>query len=265
MIVKCLEKDVGTIISYIQHDYPKCLYLYMDLKKYGISSGLLDAYLQLSENEIKAVYLSYYSCLHVYSRHNDFNALETLEILDQHRFSMIYCTEETAKIIWDAIPDKSCAKKTTGWVARIRTVDKPDHGSARLANTADFEQIAKMIYTDEDIGKSYIYSELAKQLRERSSQGYTRNLVIKDNNTIIAHACTNAEIDGIAVVAELVVNPGYRKKGYGAEIWRSLCSQLLREKKEVYSFYYSSESRALHRKIGFEEECEWGKIVFQYD
>lgn len=107
--------------------------------------------------------------------------------------------------------------------------------------------------------------ELTKQLQERAAEGYTRNIVIKEDKTIVAHACTNAEYGNIAVVAELVVNPEYRRKRYGINIWSCLCAELLREGKEVFSFYYSKESRSLHKKIGFVERCEWCKIVMNYE
>ena len=102
---------------------------------------------------------------------------------------------------------------------------------------------------------------MAKQIEERNQEGYARNLVIKQDGQVIAHACTNAELNRIAVVAELLVKEGYRKKGFASEIWRTICSQLLSEGKEVYSFYYSEESRILHKHIGFHEICEWAKVV----
>ena len=102
---------------------------------------------------------------------------------------------------------------------------------------------------------------MVNQLIQRNKEGYARNLVIKDNDLVIAHACTNAEFANIAVVAELLVRKEYRRRGYASEIWRDICGKLLAEGKEVYSFYYSEESRRLHKHIGFFEVCGWSKIV----
>ena len=153
------------------------------------------------------------------------------------------------------------ASITYGWVAKIEKIDKKARGLAIPAKEKDFDQIVKLIYDDEDISRSYKYDELAKQLKERNKEGYTRNLVIKQENLVIAHACTNAEISDIAIVAELLVRKEFRRKGYASDIWRTICSQLLSEGKEVFSFYYSEESRRLHKRIGFFEVCEWAKIV----
>ncbi len=263
MIVKCNKADEDVIFSYIGDNYPSCLYLYLNLKKYGIESEKITVYIQEKNNCITSVLLKYYSCIHVFSTQNDFDAEELGHFIETGKFSMVYCTTKTADIVYLALHDKIRSKSTisNGWVARIDQVDKQPKGIAIKAAKGDFEQIVRLIYDDEDIGRSYKYDELEKQLIERNSSGYSRNLVIKDNDLVIAHACTNAEINKIAVVAELLVRSDYRRKGYASEIWRDLCCRLLSEGKEVYSFYYSSESRALHKKIGFYEICEWGKIV----
>jgi hypothetical protein len=96
---------------------------------------------------------------------------------------------------------------------------------------------------------------------ERNKEGYARNLVIKNDGLVIAHICTNAEFGKVSVIAELLVREEYRGRGYASEMMRSICSVLLSEEKEVYSFYYSEESRRLHKHIGFFEVCEWSKIV----
>ena len=265
MINKCGKEYETIIFSYIGQDYPECLYLYLNLKKYGFDNTTTDVYIQRENNVITAVLLKYYTCLHVFSKDNDFNSAELGIFIEQNGFSMVYCMSSTASRIYECLSKETLdlATLTTGWVAKITKIDKQPKGISVKASKQDFEQIVRLIYEDEDIGKSYKYEMLACQLEERNSEGYARNLVIKNGDLVIAHACTNAEIDKIAVVAELLVRENFRRQGYASEIWRDLCGQLLLENKEVYSFYYSEESRALHRKIGFNEVCEWAKIVIQ--
>ncbi len=263
MIVSCQKQDEAGILAYIGTDYPKCLYLYLDLLKYGTQSEHTDVYRIEEAGRIRAVLLRYYSCLHVYSKENDFDGAQIGTLLRRDRLTMVYCAAETAKRIQDSLPEQiqRHVSVTKGWVARIRRVDRAPRGLAVPAREEDFPQIARLIYEDADIGRSYRYEELAGQLLERNREGYARNLVIRGADRIMAHACTNAEQDGIAVVAELLVRAEYRRQGLASEIWRTLCAQLLQEGKEVFSFYYSEESRALHRKIGFDEVCAWSKLV----
>ena len=263
MIKKCDRNDENSIYSYISLDYPSCLYLYLNLKKYGIDSNTVEVFVQHESERITAVMLKYYSCLHVYSRDNSFDADEIAAFFCSNAYTMLYCTKKTADIIYSALPKSVLPKAsiTYGWVAQINRIDKIPKGLAESAKESDFDQIVRLIYADEDISRSYKFDELARQIEERSKEGYARNLVIKQDDVVIAHACTNAEIGNIAVVAELLVRREFRRKGYASEIWRDICNKLLSEGKEVYSFYYSEESRKLHKKIGFYEICEWAKTV----
>lgn len=263
MIVKCGPKDENRILSYIGPDYPFCLYLFLNLKRYGLESERVEAYLQLEGEKITAVMLQYYSCLHLYARDNSFDAAELASFFLEKRCTMLYCRAETAERVYRALPESVAgrAEVTTGWVARILRLDKEPKGIAQPAESADFKQVAQLLSADAGIGKSYKFEDLARQLRERSREGYSRNLVIKRDGLVIAHACTNAEMENIAVVAELIVREDCRRKGYASEIWRDLCGRLLAEGKNVYSFYFSEESRALHKRLGFFEVCEWAKIV----
>lgn len=264
MITRCVEEQKVIIESYIGEEYYRCLYLYMNLKRYIIDSNEIKVYIDREKNQIRAVYLIYFSCLHVYSKDNQFDMKELKTILKIHHIRMIYCEKSIARNIWDnCIGIKDSFSVTYGYVAEISRVDMFHRNQVQLASALDFEQIIPMIYGDEDIGKSYNKDELKKQLLQRSKEGYSRNYVIKRDNLVIAHACTNAEMDAMAVVAELIVNKNYRRQGYALDIWRAICEDLLNEGKRVFSFYYSSESRNLHKKVGFREICEWGKIVIK--
>ena len=264
MIRHCSQSDKQSIVSYIGSEYYKCLYLYLDLEKYGFDQDEVDVYVQTAGEKISSVLLKYYSCLHVYSKDDSFDAKELAAFIDGNSFKLIYCAASTAEHIYANMSQivKDSASKTTGWVAQIEKTDKKSEGLATEAASEDFAQIASLILGDEDISRSYKSDELERQLLERSREGYARNYVIKQDGLVIAHACTNAELGNIAVVAELLVRSEYRRRGLASEIWRYICETLLAEGKEVYSFYYSEESRALHRKIGFREVCEWCKIVF---
>lgn len=263
MIIKCDKTDEKKVLDYIGGDYPLCLYLYLDLLEYGFDSDRTDVYIQYKGEEIIAVMLSYYTCLHIFSRDNTLDADEMGKFIGEKGFLMVYCTAPSAKSVFEKLPEnvKDRADISIGWVATVKEIDKNPKGLSVLAQKQDIDQIVRLICDDEDIGRNYKYDVLKKRLTERNAEGYSRNLVIRDGDTVVAHACTNAETDKIAIVAELLVRKEYRRQGFASEIWRELCSRLLSEGKEIYSFYFIDESRALHKKIGFYEICEWGKIV----
>lgn len=261
MIEKCnsIEQE-NSVFEYIGNNYGKCLYLYLDLKKYTIKSDKISAYIQTDGIQVRAVLLVYYSCLHLYSEKDDFDAVEICKFLSGKNITTVYCTESSALKL--SVYMDNDISLSVGWVSQIKNmIPFSNKIEITSAKEKDFSQIAHMIYEDDDIGRNYKYEDLIKQLSERVLHGFSRNYVIKDGETVIAHACTNAETENIAVVGELMVKNEYRRHGYGSMIWSYLCDKLLTENKEVYSFYYSSESRRLHHKIGFIEICNWAKIL----
>ena len=266
MIKRCTKNDKAIVLDYIGSHYGECLYLYLDLLKYGVESDTVSVYMLTKGEAIKAVLLEYYSCLHIFCRSLDFDIEEIVSLAQESDYSMIYCARALAEPVFAALlkASEKNVELTRGWVAQIEKVNDvaiSDPAGIMHASEEDFLSIAEMIIGDEDIGRSYEYERLSRQLIERNQQGYSRNLVIKEDNKVVAHACTNAETDSIAVVAELIVREEYRGKGYAKQIWKYLCDSLLKEGKAVYSFYYSEKSRQLHKKLGFHEICEWAKIV----
>lgn len=263
MIRKCGNGDRDRILSYIGDEYAHCLYLYLNLQRYGFDSDMIEVYFQMDGDRVGAVMLKYYTCLHVYSRDNVFDASEIGEFFAGNGFTMLYCMKETGEHLYTALPGaiRTKATITNGWVARVKSLDREPDGLSTPAQADDFDQIVRLIYDDDDIGRSYNYDDLSRQLVERNKEGYTRNLVIKQDGLVIAHICTNAEFGDIAVIAELLVRKEHRRKGYATGIMRDICGELLSEGKEVYSFYYSEESRLIHERLGFNEICKWAKIV----
>ena len=81
MITKCSQFDEKRILDYIGSDYSSCLYLYLDLIRYGFDSDVVEVYIQQFAGEIVALLLKYYSCLHVYSKDNQFHADEVAALM----------------------------------------------------------------------------------------------------------------------------------------------------------------------------------------
>jgi len=52
MIIQCNKDNISQVFEYIGDDYEKCLYLYIDLVKYGIENENFNIWIQYSDNEI---------------------------------------------------------------------------------------------------------------------------------------------------------------------------------------------------------------------
>ena len=71
-MIRCGIDDREEILSYIGKEYGKCLYLYVDLMKYGFDNPNVRLWLQKNaEGRNTALVLQYYTGMHVFSRDGD--------------------------------------------------------------------------------------------------------------------------------------------------------------------------------------------------
>ena len=262
MIKEVKNQDLKNIELFIGNEYYKCLYLYLDMKKYGISDENIKIWIQNennNENNIVSVILKYFSGMHIYSKNIDYNTSEIIKIIKEEKPSMI-CAER--KIINKINIDLEDAnyKAEFGFVRKLSKLKIEKSHEVEKANPEDFYEIAKLLYEDEDIGSSYKLNELSEQMLERYKEGYSRNYIIRKDNQIAAHAGTGAEINNVAVMSYVVTNKKFRRKGLATKVCATLCRELLDEGKEIYLINYSNESTNLYDKLGFEVCSDWGKL-----
>lgn len=260
MIVKCINIDNNRIIDYIGDEYYKCLYLYIDMQQYGCSSKLTKTWLQEDNGEITAVMLAYHSAMHVYSKQLNIDVKEMTEFLLEKNPSIICASAELIKLLESQM-------STNGFISEYGHIGKfvhCEHSFAsfdiRLANKVDIKEIAKLLYEDDDIGSSYTMEDLVKQIEERIDSGFVRSYVIKEDNHVVAHLGTGAEVDKLCTICYVITNPGYRGRGLSSSLFSYACKQLISEGKEIFSVYYPENSRRLHHKMGFVDCCEFGKL-----
>ena len=254
-------EQVKEIENYIGNEYHKCIYLYLDLKKYGIFNDNIKIWIQYNENsEITAVLLKYYTGLHIFSKEHNYNVEELKNLILQEKPTMICGEKIIISILYNSFENsKYCIE--TGWVRKLSEIENFDRDDVELASEEDFSGIAKLLYEDEDLGSSYKYDELRQQMIERNKEGFVRNYVIKDSNqAVISHAGTGAENDKVAMLSYVITAPNHRGKGYAKKLCCAVCEDLINEGKEVFLINYSKESTALYDKIGFKICAEWGKM-----
>ena len=258
---RCIKKEEESIIiNYIGDDYYKCIYLYLDLKRYGLLNPNVKTWIQEDDNhKITSVVLKYYTGMHIYSKNNNYNLKDISQLILLERPTMI-CGE--AEIIEDIFKYMNCDYYNIekGWVRELSKIDNDERESITKAEKDDFNQIAELLYNDEDLGSSYELEELSKQLYERNKEGFVRNYVIKDNDRVVSHAGTGAEDEKLGMLAYVITDPNYRGKGYAKKLCKAVCQDLIEEGKKVYLINYSNESTALYDKIGFHICCNWAKM-----
>ncbi len=260
MIIKCNNSEKKEITDYIGAEYSKCLYLYIDMQQYGCSSEFTRTWIQEENGEITTVMLSYHSAMHIYSKRLNFDVQELTEFLLEKNPSIICASAELIMLLEPQMSSNGFISEY-GHIGRfVHCEPSSADCDIKLANKEDIKEIARLLYDDDDIGLSYTMEDLVKQIEERLESGFVRSYVIKQDNHVVAHLATGAEIAKLCTVCYGITDSNYRGRGYFRNLMVYLCSELGKEGKEIYSVYYMENARKQHHKVGFVDCCNFGKL-----
>ncbi|WP_405270600.1 GNAT family N-acetyltransferase [Methanobrevibacter sp.] len=259
MFKRVEKQDIQSIKEYIGKEYDKCLYLYLDFLKYGLDNENLKFWFDLEDNEIKCVILKYYSGMHVFSKNKDCDFDKIKKLVLTENPSVICAEKYLIENLDDILKEKDYTAEY-GWVRVLSKHYDCENSAVELADEEeDFIAISKLIKND-PMGEFYELDELISQIKERDEDNFGRNYIIKDGDKIISNASTNAEIENIAVLSNVITDDAYRGKGLATKVCSKLCNDLIDEGKKVYLINYTEESTGLYDKLGFEVSCEIGKL-----
>lgn len=260
MIEKCTSRDINKVLDYIHDDYGKCLYMYIDLIKYGLDNENFNVWIQNNDEGICAILSKYYNGIQIYSRSNDLIVDEIIEFIRNHDPSMISGMSDIIETIEDFLPEY---ESEIGTVAKLQDLTYPPNHDAYLAPFDELEEIAKVIAEDENLGKPYGYELLYEQYYERKKDNFGRNYILrdKDSDEIICHAATYAELPNLGVLSGVLTTPKYRGKGFSKGTLAALSEELISEDKDIFSYFYIPAAERMHYGIGFEKIGDWEKLT----
>lgn len=262
-MIRCGAENRDEILAYIGKDYGKCLYLYVDLMKYGFDNPNVRLWLQKDEEgNNRVLVLQYYTGMHVFSREGSFDASEVRALIEENAPSMICGMRDTLALLGDDVPGYELE---TGKVGHLEEVRREADPRCVKASREDLRDIADLMADDEALGKPYQQDLLYRQLVERYDQGFGRSFMIRDEEkgNVIATASTYAEEAGVAVVSGVMVHPEHRGQGLAGKVLTALCTDLRKDNMDVFSYYYIEQAERLHRNTGFESVGAWAKLVRQ--
>lgn len=261
MITPCKNENVDSVFEYIGQDYGKCLYIYIDLKKYGLEDENFNVWIQYDENnKICAIISEYFGGIQLYSKEYNFIATEIADFLINKDSHGIFGMKEIIDQIQELLPDY---EREDGTVSELKELKYDANPKVYSASIDEIDEIVKIVSEDEGIGKPYGYESLYQQYCERKNDNFGRNFILRDETAgdIICHAGTYAELDDLAVIGGVITAPKYRGKGFSKETLSSLCEELMSENKRIFSFYYIPSAKKMHEGIGFEKLGIWSKLM----
>ena len=259
MYVKAKEQDVEKLLTYFEQDLKNCLYSYIDLKKFGIDNPNLTVYFDESEG-ICCTALKYYEGLQLFDVDGKMDAEATAELIIDLNSHIVSSTVDVIEKLYPLLKDTY--EMEQGYVTEMLSMPECEISEeVRPAELSEYDEIAKLICSDEGVGGHYEPEELKNQLLTRLGEGMGRNYILKRDGEIIHHAATYAELDNLAVISGVITREDWRGKGVGTLAVRKLCHDLLQEGKKPCLFYYTKQAEGFYKKIGFEEGTGWAKLV----
>ena len=153
MIVECNNEDITSVFDYIGEDYGKCLYIYIDLKKYGIDDENFNVWIQYNETEdICAIISAYYGGIQIYSKEEDFLVDEIVDFIKQKDPNVFFSIKPNIDKLKVHFPEY---EQETGIVGELKELKYPPNIKAYSAPLDELKEIVEIIAEDEDIGKPY--------------------------------------------------------------------------------------------------------------
>ena len=261
MYVKAKEQDVQKLLEYFEQDLKNCLYSYIDLKKFGITNPNLTVYFDEAES-ICCTALKYYEGLQLFDADGKMDAESTAELIRTLNSHIVSSTVDVIEKLYPLLKDHY--EMEQGYVTEMLSMPECEISKEVCpAELSEYDEIAKLICSDEGVGGHYVPEELKEQLLTRLDEGMGRNYILKRDGEIIHHAATYAELDNLAVISGVITREDWRGKGVGTLAVRKLCDDLIKEGKKPCLFYYTKQAEGFYRKIGFEEGTGWAKLVLR--
>lgn len=258
-MIKCNEKNKDAILDYIGTDYGKCAYLYIDLMKYGFGNENVNVWRQEDvSGNYTVIVLQYYTGMHVYSRENNFDKMDIVELILERMPALVCGMSDTLDMFSEYLKEQY--KSELGKVLKLGKYTGVTNDEVRRADKSELTEITELLMTDEEMGGPYSTELLYKQLLERYETGFGRNWIRTDEKGIISHCATYAELDNIAVISGGIVRKDHRGKGEYPGQLGAMCRDLYMEGKEVISYYYGGAKTA-HKLVGFNILGDWQKLI----
>ncbi len=261
MLHEMKSKDIKEILEYLRNDIQNCIYLYIDIWKYGVSNPNMKTWFQKDDQGFNLIIMKYHNSFQVYSHleHPDVNIV--YKLMKENNINMVSAKKELIDLLSGlAVEDYHL---TLGEIIKLTNFHSFQCEDVYIeeASEKDAYEIAELICSDEYYKDSYTVSEFHKQLLDRMSTKMGRSFIIRDSGKIVAHNSIAAETDDIAVAAMLLVKKEYRNTVYGLALEEFIVKKLNSEGKLLFGFSTNKKRRKQFEMMGNEVVAKYGKLI----
>lgn len=252
------EQEIPAILTYLKRNLADCLYMYIDIAKYGLENPNMKIWINSDQNGVRFVMMMYYSGISVQADENAYDPEEIARIVKEEKATVVRGKKSIVEKIEPLLSEFTAEY---GYVFEFTNYRYDDFdGKVETAVSGDTLEIAKLIRTNEELGSYFDVDGLAKQLSERIETGMGRSLIIRENDKIVAHIATYAEFEKLAVTSALIVAPSSQNGIYGSILEGDLVRQLWDEGFKVYTFIIKRLRKRLLETMGNKCVGEFGRL-----
>lgn len=248
--------------DYIGEDYGKVPYLYSNL--FAKENPNIQSWIEKDEvGNIKAVFLLYHTCLHLFSRQNRYEGTLLSEILRRNPIDVVMVPGNNEELLamfpsgkWDHVTDYIERHEKKSLI--------PDYEDYLLTSEEEIAEVAYLLMQESLYSVSYSVDSLQAQLMERWNAGYGKIFGYKKDGRIVGCLAVTGENDSFIFYGCLMVEKGYRRQGI-ADFLVKCCVSYACEKNKHCLCFIGVDNKA---SLAMHEQCNSptviGKIIKCY-
>lgn len=259
----CSLEEVNRVKNTLENNLNEAYFMYVDLCKFGYENNDVDFFFQQDQfGNITDVLMRYSNTLQVFSN-REFVSEDVLDfVIDAVNSINAPIVTGSYSFIKELERKLSGFEFSFGYNYEVKSYPNvPSFAIITEPTDKQLYECADLIISDEIIGGFYDRDILAKQLIERRQLGFGRNLIIQDNEKIIAHIATYAEYAGVAITSGMIVHKDYRNRPYGFCLESKLMNDLLSEGFRVLTCLRSEQRIKLFDSLKIKDKCIAGKLL----
>ncbi|MGB4205609.1 MAG: GNAT family N-acetyltransferase [Bacteroidales bacterium] len=248
-IIKCYtEEEIRAVKDYLGSDYLKVPYLYTNLYKYGVGNDNVDVWIDKTSERINGVYLRYFTCLHFFTREDNYSKNSFIEFVKDNNFEVIMLEETFGEKIQSFLQSYTLTREYT---IKYDIENSEYSDIVCYAEREEIEEIAELLMNDQIYQEIYTKESLYNQLLERFDAGYGKCSIIKKDGKIVANASINGENDRFAFIGSNIVHPEFRRMGFGTKVLNHLLKYVQSKELECLCYIVDNNfaSLELHKNM----------------
>lgn len=261
MLCEMKEANVDEILQYLRKDIENCIYLYIDIYRYGVNNPYMKVWYEKKNDELSMVVMKYHHSFQIYSHLQSPQLDEVWKLMQQYQAAMISGREEIIRKL-----ELLCEGEYFSTFGEIlRLTNFYSFGCEDIiieeATVDDALEIAQLICADDYYKEAYTIDELYEQLTDRMNTKMGRSFIIRDQGKVVAHNSISAETDDVAVAAMLLVDKKYRHTMYGIALEEFIVKKLNAEGKKLFGFSTNKKRKKQFERMGNKVAATYGKLI----